>query len=169
MLGLCGCGGEEKSSFHPPDKFGPCRVGFRYLDFYDAARDRSAYTAVWYPALRPQSGAVKVMYLSAYEGRAYQDAPVDLSAAPYPLVMFSHGFQGIGIQSFTLCEHLASQGFIVAAPNHEGNTMNERNVHLTYCSGVGMPSCEVHFTTTQAAQAWADEWGIWFYSIEVVA
>jgi predicted dienelactone hydrolase len=48
---------------------------------------------------------------------------VDYSAAPYPLVMFSHGFQGIGIQSFTLCEHLASQGFLVAAPNHEGNTL----------------------------------------------
>jgi len=123
VLGFCGCGGEEKSSAYPPDRFGPCRVGFRYLDFYDAARDRSAYTAVWYPALRPQSGASKVMYLSAYEGRAYQDAPLDDSAAPYPLVMFSHGFQGIGIQSFTLCEHLASQGFIVAAPNHEGNTI----------------------------------------------
>jgi predicted dienelactone hydrolase len=117
------CGGDETSSAYPPDKFGPQRVGFRYLDFHDASRDRSAYTAVWYPALRPQSGAQKVMYLSAYEGRAYQDAELDASGAPYPLVMFSHGFQGIGVQSFTLCEHLASQGFIVAAPNHEGNTI----------------------------------------------
>jgi predicted dienelactone hydrolase len=122
-LMLAGCGGENGSSSYPPDKFGPQRVGFRYLDFHDASRDRSAYTAVWYPALRPQSGAQRVMYLSAYEGRAYQDAELDDSAAPYPLVMFSHGFQGIGVQSFTLCEHLASQGFIVAAPNHEGNTI----------------------------------------------
>lgn len=123
VLALAGCGGDNESSSYPPDKFGPYRVGFRYLDFYDAIRDRSAYTAVWYPAVRPQSGARKVMYLSAYEGRAYQDAAVDVSAAPCPLVMFSHGFQGIGVQSFTLCEHLASQGFIVAAPNHEGNTI----------------------------------------------
>ena len=122
-LGFFGCGGEETSSAYPPDRFGPQRAGFRYLDFHDASRDRSAYTAVWYPARRPQSGARKVMYLSAYEGRAYQDAELDDSAAPYPLVMFSHGFQGIGVQSFTLCEHLASQGFIVAAPNHEGNTI----------------------------------------------
>ena len=48
---------------------------------------------------------------------------MDDFAAPYTLVMFSHGFQGIGVQSFSLCEHLASQGFIVAAPNHEGNTI----------------------------------------------
>jgi len=123
VMGLYGCGGDEKSSAWPPDRFGPQRAGFRYIEFHDETRDRSAYTAVWYPALRPQSGGEKVMYLSAYEGRAYQDAEVDLSAAPYPLVMFSHGFQGIGIQSFTLCEHLASQGFIVAAPNHEGNTI----------------------------------------------
>ena len=44
MLGACG--GDEKSSTYPPDKFGPQRVGFRYLDFHDAVRDRSAYTAV---------------------------------------------------------------------------------------------------------------------------
>ena len=110
-------------ALHPPDQFGPYRAGFRYIEFHDTVRDRPAYTAVWYPGLRPQSGAEKVMYLSAFEGRAYLDAAVDDSAALYPLVMFSHGNSGIGVQSFTLCEHLASQGFIVAAPNHEGNTI----------------------------------------------
>jgi predicted dienelactone hydrolase len=122
-LGFFGCSGDGGSSTYPPDRFGPYRVGFRDFEFHDADRDRPAYTAVWYPGLRPQSGAQKVMYMSAYEGRAYQDAAVDGSAAPYPLVMFSHGNQGIGIQSFSLCEHLASQGFVVAAPNHEGNTI----------------------------------------------
>jgi len=123
VLGFFGCGGDEEDPVNPPERFGPYRVGFRYIEFFDEVRDRSAYTAVWYPGLRPQSGAQKVMYLSVFEGRAYQDAALDDYAAPYPLVMFSHGFQGIGIQSFTLCEHLASQGFIVAAPNHEGNTI----------------------------------------------
>ncbi|MFC1654699.1 alpha/beta hydrolase family protein [Myxococcota bacterium] len=122
-LTLSACGEDQGPAPFPPDDFGPYRVGFRYIEFHDAVRDRSAHTAVWYPGLRPQSGAQKVMYLSAYEGRAYLDAEVDHSAMPYPLVMFSHGFQGISVQSFTLCEQLASQGFIVAAPNHEGNTI----------------------------------------------
>ena len=69
-----GCGGEEGSSTHPPDTFGPYRVGFRYIEYYDAGRDRPAYTAVWYPGLRPRSVAEKVMYLSDFEGRAYLDA-----------------------------------------------------------------------------------------------
>lgn len=122
-LAIGACGEEEGSSSYPPDKFGPQRVGFRYIEFHDDVRDRPAHTAVWYPGLRPASGAEKVMYLAAFEGRAYLDAEVDDSGAPYPLIMFSHGNSGISVQSFTLCEHLASQGFVVAAPNHEGNTI----------------------------------------------
>jgi predicted dienelactone hydrolase len=37
-------------------------------------------------------------------------------------VVFSHGNNGIRFQSFFLCEQLASHGFVVAAPDHVGNT-----------------------------------------------
>jgi predicted dienelactone hydrolase len=37
------------------------------------------------------------------------------------LLVFSHGYQGIHIQSFELMETLASHGFIVISPEHTGN------------------------------------------------
>jgi predicted dienelactone hydrolase len=37
------------------------------------------------------------------------------------LLVFSHGYQGINIQSFELMEALASHGFIVISPEHTGN------------------------------------------------
>lgn len=41
---------------------------------------------------------------------------------PRPVVMFSHGNGGMRWQSFYLTEHLASQGFVVVAPDHTHNT-----------------------------------------------
>jgi len=53
---------------------------------------------------------------------AVRDAPLDLHGAPHPVVVFSHGFGGTRVQSVYLTEHLASHGFVVAAPDHVGNT-----------------------------------------------
>ena len=38
-------------------------------------------------------------------------------------MLFSHGNKGINYQSFTFTAYLASHGFVVAAPNHAGNTL----------------------------------------------
>ena len=43
---------------------------------------------------------------------------MDASAAPYPLVVFSHGFSSNAVWYSTIIEHLASHGFIVFAPEH---------------------------------------------------
>jgi predicted dienelactone hydrolase len=40
-------------------------------------------------------------------------------------LVFSHGFGGTRLQSIYLTEHLASHGFVVAAPDHVGNTFAE--------------------------------------------
>jgi predicted dienelactone hydrolase len=51
---------------------------------------------------------------------AVDDLPV--SARPgQTLLVFSHGYQSIHIQSFGLMEALASHGFIVISPEHTGN------------------------------------------------
>lgn len=52
-----------------------------------------------------------------------RDAPADYISAPYPLLIFSHGNGGLRIQNFTMCEWLASFGFVVVAPDHTGNSM----------------------------------------------
>ncbi len=39
----------------------------------------------------------------------------------YPLLVFSHGNGGLRMQSLFWCEHMASHGYIVVAPDHTGN------------------------------------------------
>ncbi len=42
-----------------------------------------------------------------------------LAIAPYPLVIFSHGFHGISTQSEFIMNALAKDGYLVVAPNHD--------------------------------------------------
>lgn len=116
----------------PPDTsapdfgmLGPYQVGIVELDLYDDLREREVRTLVWYPAL--PDGQVRITYLLFVEGGAFIDAPADLSDAPYPTVVFSHGFNGVAEQSLTYTEHLASHGFLVIAPDHVGNTIKDAN------------------------------------------
>ncbi|HEX4492876.1 MAG TPA: hypothetical protein VH914_16845 [Acidimicrobiia bacterium] len=87
---------------------------------------------VWYPAVDGTTGTI------SYDVRDYVPAAIkqlltanvpatfsypgkrDAAAAPgtYPLVLFSHGFSGIRMQSSFLTSHLASWGMIVASPEH---------------------------------------------------
>ena len=106
---------------HPPEARGPYPVGTHEYTWWDADRLRVVTGQVWYPAAAP--GATTVVYLFLLPGTAYVDAAADPSGGPYPLVLFSHGFRGIHVQSFALTEHLASHGYVVAAPNHAGNTL----------------------------------------------
>lgn len=73
---------------------------------YPGAASRTLVTEVWYPA----------------EGAASQgemrDAPLDRSAAPYPLIVFSHGYTGIRRQSATYTSHLASHGYVVVSADY---------------------------------------------------
>jgi dienelactone hydrolase len=91
---------------------GPYAVGFRVLPLEDTSRPipadgafpgapaRSLPTAVWYPAAPGTSG---------------QNAPLD-STAPFPLVLHAHALMDVNTGERYLTEHLASHGFVVAAP-----------------------------------------------------
>jgi predicted dienelactone hydrolase len=88
-------------------------VGFRKLTFVDSRRGRTVDTAVWYPAKECEGSGQRVIH----------GAEPDSSGGPYPLILFSHGHRSINIQSSLLMQAWASHGFIIAAPNHEKNTM----------------------------------------------
>ena len=47
---------------------------------------------------------------------AYRDLPI--ADGPFPVVVFSHGLAGYRMQSSAIMSHLASWGFVVAAPEH---------------------------------------------------
>jgi predicted dienelactone hydrolase len=74
---------------------------------------------VWYPS--QDEGSKTVSYDSLYAGDAYTDVSADCSDSR-PVLLFSHGFMGVRWQSPFLVEHLASHGYIVAAPDHTANT-----------------------------------------------
>lgn len=109
-----------------PDALGPYAVGHTFFEARDEARGRTLPVHVWYP-VRPSEASgppavYSVLLLGLPSPDAVEDAPVD-DRGLFPLVIFSHGNGGVGIQSFFLTEALASHGFVVVAPDHTGNTL----------------------------------------------
>ncbi len=109
---------------------GPHWVGFRTRIVESGSYPLSV--AIWYPALNPEGLDEDITYpavpakfegmpadytLPSY-GHALTDAAPDAQGAPYPLVILSHGFAGYSYGFAYLTEHLASQGFVVLAPDH---------------------------------------------------
>lgn len=115
------------TSFVP---LGPFGVGQRSLTL----SSNGANVKVWYPAnpnaYHGQSASYNVVDLlpsslkSLAKGVAvvYPSGAIsniEVASGRFPLVIFSHGFAGFNTQSTFLTSHLASWGFIVAAPNHD--------------------------------------------------
>jgi len=69
---------------------------------FPGAPDRTLPTAIWYPTARDASG---------------RDAPLAPDGRPFPLVIFAHALGSYNRQSTFLTTHLASHGYIVAAPS----------------------------------------------------
>lgn len=133
-----------------PAEYGPYPVGVRTVELIDVSRMTMGYserrritTEVWYPAVEadrggshakyyvgdalPQKivdrlGDLKLAYLETY---AVRGAEVRREGAPFPVILFSHGSGGVRFQSTHLTAALASHGYIVLAPDHEGNTLRD--------------------------------------------
>ncbi|NNL66059.1 MAG: hypothetical protein HKP30_07455 [Myxococcales bacterium] len=112
-------------SVRDPEQPGPFGVGYVTLIEYDASRDRTFQMDVWYP-VEPEDavgapGAYDLLFAALESERAIAAAPPS-GQGPFSLIAFSHGNNGIRFQSAFLAEQLASHGFVVAAPDHVGNT-----------------------------------------------
>ncbi len=141
LIACAACGGDEETSAGrtpepprdplPATSLGPYAVGVTTMDV--SAGDRTLPMEIWYPAepsdAAPERYQLKLGALVVVEADsgvgAVRDAALDLRGAPHPVVMFSHGSGGTRIQSLYLTEYLASHGFVVAAPDHVGNTFAE--------------------------------------------
>lgn len=144
-LGACGGSGSPAVDYGPPDAPGPFAVGITTLEVDSGGR--TLPVEVWYPAA-PAAEAEVASYTLEVLGievatapspsGAVRDAPADLTDGPYPVVIFSHGNGGVRIQSFYLTEHLASHGFVVAAPDHVGNTLETE-----FDTSLALPGLEV--------------------------
>lgn len=57
-------------------------------------------------------------HLGLVKTHSYQDVPVRNDGAPYPIVIYSHGYTGYRTASFAQMEALASSGYIAVAIDH---------------------------------------------------
>ena len=125
-IGVAPAAASHESSKTSPAATGPYAVGRTTFDVVDPARaGRTFKVDVWYPS-RPRDvvgtpkSVIDLLLAQTPSPLAYDNPTV--APGRFPLVVFSHGSGGIRFQSWFLMEHLASHGFIVAAPDHTGNT-----------------------------------------------
>ncbi len=121
---------------------GPYAVGNATLRITDASRDRTLTLEIWYPQKNTESQGHPIEeFLIGQDKTSYEEllatAPngcpstatqssrdaVAIDSAPLPLLVFSHCHNCARFSSFAIAERLASHGFIVAAPDHKGNTL----------------------------------------------
>ncbi len=132
-----------------PSTMGPFPVGVRTMVFKDTNRrkedgsPRLIVTEIWYPATEAARGQPGETYdlvpllteeqqkqiegteVPILKTTAVRDAPPRTDRAPYPVVVFSHGQGGIRWQSTYYTVTLASHGYVVLSPDHEGNTLDK--------------------------------------------
>jgi predicted dienelactone hydrolase len=90
-------------------------VGYRVIHVKDRV------VAVWYPTNASPS---RVSYSPKFSGTLAKDAPPSKACGEkVPLIVFSHGYLGCGIQSVFFTETLARSGYVVAAPDHADAAM----------------------------------------------
>ena len=119
---------------------GPHWVGTRAFVIPPADEGVTLPATLWYPALNPEGRKEAVTYTvdtrpwatttagrsAALTGRALKEAATDGTAGPYPLVVFSPGFEHSHLEYAPLLEHLASYGFAVLGIDHAPDVFTRR-------------------------------------------
>jgi len=116
---------------YDPFARGPHPVGVQTRVLVDVSRaSRRVEVELWYPSAAAHAGqdvspAQQDRY-SLYGAANLVQAAVraaDPAEGAFPLVVFSHGMAGHRRQSTFVCTHLASHGYVVASPDHGGNSL----------------------------------------------
>jgi predicted dienelactone hydrolase len=128
ILNLSACSENQQLADYAPDQLGPFDVGHTSLVATDAERgDRALPVDLWYPVDPGEGNDAPITIYPLAEGVgldsevAREDAPATAETG-LSLLVFSHGYGGINTQSVKLMEALASHGFVVASPEHIGNS-----------------------------------------------
>jgi predicted dienelactone hydrolase len=111
---------------------GPYDVGVTTITI-NAATDRPLTLDVWFPIADAGDAPLHQYTLIPdvfYESPLAVTATADQIApdGPFPLVVYSHGSGGLRYIASYYTEAIASYGYIVAAPDHTGNTAVDRLV-----------------------------------------
>jgi predicted dienelactone hydrolase len=121
---------------------GPHPIGVTTIEL--ASAGRRILVEIWYPATVEAVGRPTDLYtypegappqaVDGVEAACLAIEPLDSGAVrdaapseagPFPLVVFSHGTTSTRVQSASVTSHLATHGFVVASPDHTGDTLVE--------------------------------------------
>ncbi len=112
---------------------GPWRVGYRTESITyapaDGSPERTLRVVYWYPTEATEGDEVLYAGLLPAAG-VLGDAPIADAAGPLPRLVFSHGNTAFAEQSHFFTAWLASHGWLVAAPDHTGNTFGSRDIPI---------------------------------------
>jgi predicted dienelactone hydrolase len=128
----CSSRAELDWSVEEPGKHG---VGFReaHLIYKPSAglkegeTERVLRLAIWYPTAA--TTGKKAKYLDLERDKVFVDAPPE--GEDLPVMIYSHGRWAFAEVSGFLPEHFASHGFVVVAPDHAGDTIEQLTQPLT--------------------------------------
>jgi predicted dienelactone hydrolase len=134
LLAACGSNSESDSAAATGDsqlvaaaEAGPYAVGLRTIEVTDPDRPGRTFSVdVWYPVETSDATGIAAAEYSFIPGLGYTSevslAEAPAASGPFPLVIYSHGSGGFRWAATNHTEFLASRGFVVAAPDHPGNT-----------------------------------------------
>ncbi len=95
--------------------------------WYPALPAVGAQTAPWMPDAQVYAPALARMFhlpsffldhLALAHASAYSDAPLNPAGGPYPVLIFSHGWEGFRAQNTFQMQELASHGYVVVGMEH---------------------------------------------------
>jgi predicted dienelactone hydrolase len=128
----------HQAMFYLPPPDGCRAVGTTSVVLRDASRNRDLIVTFWYPSLR---GSTVAQYVDKRTATAiatdwklqpdfahFIHTNANLAAAmekggPFPLVLLEHGSEVVPANYTILAEGLASHGFVVAATNHQPDSL----------------------------------------------
>lgn len=100
-------------------------IGFRQIKLPDDAGARALNVSLLYPAM-PSGKTEMVGENAAFYGLEVQPG-ASIPPGSRPLVLLSHGFGGSWRNLNWLAGELAQDGYVVAAPDHQGESFTEEN------------------------------------------
>lgn len=98
-------------------------IGQQRLELTDESRNRPIKTEIWYPTTDTTGFNISVEYPFKLPPTS-QDA--ELPDGEFPLILMSHGTGSNRISLMWLASELAAEGYIVAASDHYGNTLDNK-------------------------------------------
>lgn len=135
VVGSTGCLAFIGPELEAPSSLGEHPVGVTTIGIEDPHGDRYLTVEVWYPAQSPSEAEPEVYEVQALEmtvarlrsvAHTHRDVEPWRTGGGRPVVLMSHGRGSTRFGNVSLAEVLASHGYVVAAPDHPGNTIDDQ-------------------------------------------